>query len=110
MTPELPLQNQIRRELVKSIALQIARALLWVQVGRLVAKGYLTSGQAEYILIGIVSLAVAVSNVVITSVLRYARAQALRHLPADSTPQDVRQLTWEIVGKLLNLDTSKETL
>lgn len=79
------------------------RGALWAWLGRLVAKGYFTSGQAEYLLIGLVSALVVIGTTIVTCITRYARSKALRHLPEDATPENVSQLTWQIIWKLLKV-------
>lgn len=96
-----------KREFIKSILLQILRGFLFAWCGRLLAKGYFTSGQLEYVAIGIASVLLTAGSVVVTSVLRFARAEALKRSTTDDTAHDVRQLMWQIVGKLLNLKTTE---
>jgi hypothetical protein len=76
--------------------------------GRMIAKGYLTSGQAEYILIFAISVLITAGQIVVTSVMRFARAEALRHSLPNAEPETVRALMWSIAGKLLNLNLNTE--
>ncbi len=98
-----PKPQPFKGEFLRSILYSVLRGLLWGWLGRLVAKGYFTSDQAEYLLVGLVSILIVVVTTLYTSLLRYARAAALRRLPADATPKTVNQMTWQIVWKLLRV-------
>lgn len=94
--------SPFKRQFVQGLALQFARGLLWAWFGRLVAKGYLTSGQADYLIVGVVSFIVAVVVTVCSAVLRYVRSIALRNSPPDTDPKDINQLGWRILGQILS--------
>lgn len=100
MSDETP---PLKSELLKSILYQVLRGLLWGWAARGIAKGYFTSGQAEYLLIGMVSVVMVAFSTVATSFVRYARALALRRLPEDATPETVSQLTWQILWRLMKV-------
>lgn len=101
-------RRNVSREILLSILFQVLRGLLFGWTARLIAKGYLTSGQAEYILIGVVSILATAIMVVCTSVYRFARSEALKHSSANATPENVKQLMWQILWQLLNIQPLKE--
>lgn len=98
--------SPFKGEFLKGLSLQLLRALLCGWLGSLTAKGYFTSGQAEYILIGLASFLVTVGVIFCTAVLRYVRALALRNSSPDTDPKDIRQLGWRILGQILSNNSS----